>query len=149
MRIALAQINPTVGDLDGNRKKIAEYIERAKSFAADIVVFPELAICGYPPEDLLYKEHFVKQNLMVLKALKERTRAITAVIGFVDMDKQKNLYNAAAVIQKDVNVIGVKLRHGKVGGTVIIDIRDGQPTRAGTQGADRVIRGHGRIRKGV
>ena len=113
MRIALAQINPTVGDLDGNRKKIAEYIERAKSLEADIVVFPELAICGYPPEDLLYKEHFVKENLKVRKALIAATRgvyharytpaatapAITTVIGFVDMDKQKNLYNAAAIIQ--------------------------------------------------
>ncbi len=115
LRIALAQINPTVGDLDGNQKRIAEYIDRARYLEADIVVFPELAICGYPPEDLLYKEHFVKENVRILKELTVMTRgrlrrlqtkspgassarALTAIIGFVNIDKKKNLYNAAAII---------------------------------------------------
>ena len=60
IRIALAQINTTVGDLAGNSRKIAEYVDLAKNCKTDIVVFPELTICGYPPEDLLLKEHFIQ-----------------------------------------------------------------------------------------
>ena len=98
LRIALAQINPTVGDLPGNRQKIAEYIQCAHAKDADIVVFPELAVCGYPPEDLLYKDHFVRDNILSLRSLIKEVRGIAAVIGFVDADKDKNLYNAAAFI---------------------------------------------------
>jgi len=87
IRIATAQINPTVGDLDGNRLKITEYIRLAKAQNVDIVVFPELAVCGYPPEDLLYKDHFVRDNIKALHSLIKETKGITAVIGFVDMDK--------------------------------------------------------------
>ena len=65
IRIAAAQINPTVGDLDGNQKLIVDYIRQAKAVEADIVIFPELAICGYPPEDLLHKDHFVQDNIKV------------------------------------------------------------------------------------
>ena len=98
LRIALAQINPTVGDLPGNRQKIVEYIARARAKDADIVVFPELAVCGYPPEDLLLKEHFVRDNIKSLNLLAREVKGIAAVIGFVDIDKNKRLYNAAAVI---------------------------------------------------
>jgi len=98
MRIALAQINPTVGDLAGNQRKISEYIDRAKAAQADLVVFPELALCGYPPEDLLYKEHFIQDNLKALKSLLKQTKGIVAIVGFVDQDKSKKIYNAAAVI---------------------------------------------------
>ncbi len=98
MRIALAQINPTVGDLDGNQQKIAEYIDRAKAAQTDLVVFPELALCGYPPEDLLYKEHFIQDNLKALKSLLKQTKGIATVVGFVDQDKNKKIYNAAAII---------------------------------------------------
>lgn len=98
LRIALAQINPTVGDLPGNRRKIVEYIARARAKGADIVIFPELAVCGYPPEDLLLKEHFVRDNIKSLRALTGEVKGIAAVIGFVDIDKDKRLYNAAAVI---------------------------------------------------
>ena len=98
IRIALAQINPTVGDLPGNRGKIAEYIARARAKEADIVVFPELAVCGYPPEDLLLKEHFVRDNIKSLNLLAREVKGIAAVIGFVDIDKKKRLYNAAAII---------------------------------------------------
>lgn len=98
LRIALAQINPTVGDLPGNRQKIIEYIARARSQDADIVVFPELAVCGYPPEDLLLKEHFVRDNIKSLNLLVHEVKDIAAVIGFVDIDQKKRLYNAAAVI---------------------------------------------------
>ena len=98
LRIALAQINPTVGDLPGNRQKILEYITRARAKDADIVVFPELAVCGYPPEDLLLKEHFVRDNIKSLNLLAREVKDIAAVIGFVDIDNKKCLYNAAAVI---------------------------------------------------
>jgi len=98
LRIALAQINPTVGDLKANTEKITGFIDRAKEFEADIVTFPELAICGYPPEDLLLKEHFVRDNLKALRLLVKRIRGITVIVGFVDKDKKGNLYNAAGII---------------------------------------------------
>ena len=95
LRIALAQINPTVGDLHGNRAKIADYYDRAEAAGCDIVAFPELAITGYPPEDLVLKPGFVSDNKDALAALAARTRRCVAVIGFVDSDR--DLYNAAAV----------------------------------------------------
>ncbi|HBO96459.1 MAG TPA: NAD+ synthase [Candidatus Omnitrophica bacterium] len=106
LRIALAQINPTVGDLPCNRGKIVEYIARARAGGADIVIFPELAVCGYPPEDLLLKEHFVRDNIKSLNLLAREVKGIAAVIGFVDIDKDKRLFNAAAVIS-DGRVKGI------------------------------------------
>lgn len=97
-RVAAAQINPTVGDLAGNRRRIVDYIRRAKARDADIVIFPEMAVCGYPPEDLLYKNHFVRDNIKILRSLEKETEGIAAVVGFVDTDERKRLYNAAAVI---------------------------------------------------
>ena len=96
-RIAVAQLNCTVGDLEGNAHKISQYIDRAKGLATDIIVFPELAISGYPPEDLLLKPGFVKDNIMVLKGLARSVGDIIAIIGFIDM-RGRNIYNAAAVI---------------------------------------------------
>lgn len=97
VRIALAQINTTVGDIVGNECKIIEYIERARELGADIVAFPELAITGYPPEDLLLKSYFVRQNLESLDRIKNHVgKDIVAVVGYVDF--QDDLYNAAAVI---------------------------------------------------
>lgn len=98
LRIALAQINPTVGDLSGNRQKIADYIARAYAQGADLVAFPELAITGYPPEDLLYKDHFIRDNIKSLNALAAQVKDIVVVVGFVDIDKAKRPYNAAAII---------------------------------------------------
>jgi len=98
IRIALGQINPTVGDLVGNTKKIVSFIKKAKAKKVDIVVFPELAICGYPPEDLLLKKHFVDDSLFFLKSIVKETKDITAIVGFVDRDKKNNIYSAAAVI---------------------------------------------------
>ncbi len=95
LRIALAQINPTVGDLQGNLARIAEYYDRAEAAGCDIVAFPELAITGYPPEDLVLKPGFVSDNKDALATLAARTRNCVAVIGFVDSDR--DLYNAAAV----------------------------------------------------
>jgi NAD+ synthase (glutamine-hydrolysing) len=96
LRIAMAQINPIVGDLAGNRDMIISGIGRAKKAGADIIAFPELALTGYPPEDLLLKPQFVKDNIRTLREVLPATRGITAVVGFVD--KKDLLYNAAAVL---------------------------------------------------
>ena len=95
-RIALAQINSTVGDLAGNEAKIAEGIARAREVGADLVAFPELAVTGYPPEDLLLKPSFVAANLEAIERIAGLTQGITAVGGFVD--KGTDLHNAAAVL---------------------------------------------------
>ncbi len=96
VRLALAQINPTVGDLEGNTEKIIENIRAAADHAAEIVVFPELAVTGYPPEDLLLKPQFIRDNLDALRRIKEEVWDIVAVVGFVD--RTDDIYNAAAVI---------------------------------------------------
>jgi NAD+ synthase (glutamine-hydrolysing) len=95
LRVALAQLNPTVGDIDGNVDLIADAYERAEAAGCDIVAFPELSVVGYPPEDLVLKPRFVADNLAALDKLAARTRRCAAVIGFVDRDR--DLYNAAAV----------------------------------------------------
>ncbi|HDZ62460.1 MAG TPA: NAD+ synthase [Nitrospirae bacterium] len=97
VRLSLAQINPVVGDLGGNIRKIISYIKKAGKLKADIVAFPELAITGYPPEDLLLKPQFVKDNIDALNRVMAVTRGITAVIGFVDGDSG-SLYNSAAIV---------------------------------------------------
>ncbi len=96
LRVALAQINSTVGDLEGNTAKILHYIGRAREAGADLVAFPELAVTGYPPEDLLLKPSFLKANVVSLETIVEGSRGITTVVGFVDVDD--DIYNAAAVI---------------------------------------------------
>jgi NAD+ synthase (glutamine-hydrolysing) len=96
LRIALAQINTTVGDLPGNERLIRTSIARARDLGADIVAFPELAVPGYPPEDLLLKPSFVEANLETLERITEDTVGITAVVGFVDRDD--DIYNAVAVL---------------------------------------------------
>lgn len=96
IRISMAQINPTVGDLKGNRDKIVDYIGRARVLGADLVAFPELAVTGYPPEDLLLKPQFVKDNLRTLREITRQTRGITAIVGFVDSNER--LYDGAAII---------------------------------------------------
>src|ERR1700733_7645563 len=98
LKLALAQINPTVGDLSGNTRKILEYAEMAQKAGAQLVIFPELAVCGYPPEDLLLKKHFVADNIKALDALAKKVRGISVVTGFVDSDAGGKIYNAAAVI---------------------------------------------------
>ena len=76
LRIALAQINTTVGDFDGNVKKILGAVDTARTFKADIVTLPELAICGYPPEDLLFKPQFIQANLQSLRKVIEASNGI-------------------------------------------------------------------------
>lgn len=97
LRISLAQINPIVGDLDENANKIVKAIEYAKKANADIVTFPELAICGYPPEDLLLKNKFLQDNRIMLENIIKYTEGISAIIGFADMLDGK-VYNAGALI---------------------------------------------------
>jgi len=92
----MAQISSTVGDLSSNTRKICDYITEAKRHQADLVAFPELALTGYPPEDLLLKSQFIRDNLTALKKIIKHTQGITAVVGFVD--SQDDIYNAAAII---------------------------------------------------
>jgi NAD+ synthase (glutamine-hydrolysing) len=96
MRVGIAQINSTVGDLSGNTKKIMESIDQAKSLGVDLLTFPELAITGYPPEDLLLKPQFIKQNRESLDKIIEHSSGVAVVLGFVDSDG--DIYNAAAVL---------------------------------------------------
>ena len=95
LRVALAQLNPTVGDLDGNLALMADAYDRAEAAGCDLVAFPELSTTGYPPEDLVLKPGFVVDNLTALSKLAARTGRCVAVVGFVDQDR--DLYNAAAV----------------------------------------------------
>ncbi|MBC7226345.1 MAG: NAD+ synthase [Thermoflexales bacterium] len=95
LRLALAQINVTVGDLDGNRERIRVWMERARAVGADIVVFPEMAVTGYPPEDLLLKPDFVEAAMDSLHSLASATYGLTAIVGCVYA--VGDLYNAAAV----------------------------------------------------
>ncbi len=99
IRIALAQINPVVGDLSGNVQKIISYIEKARALKVELIAFPELAITGYPPEDLLLKPQFVNDNINALDQVKAASNDITAIVGFVDSNK--GLFNAAAVISNN------------------------------------------------
>ena len=94
-RLAMAQMNPTVGDLKGNTAKILQFIDEARSLGADLVTFPELAIPGYPPEDLLFKPQFIRDNRRHLDQVVAASRDIALVVGFAD--GEGDIYNAAAV----------------------------------------------------
>lgn len=97
LRIAQAQINPTVGDLEANLALIQEYLELARQRGADLVTFPELAICGYPPEDLLLKPRFLKDTARALERLAQATRGLTVLVGYAESDLGR-IYNAAALL---------------------------------------------------
>jgi NAD+ synthase (glutamine-hydrolysing) len=103
-RVSLAQINPTVGDIEGNVRRIVDAIQRARTLGADLVALPELAVTGYPPEDLLFKSAFIEANLAGLRAIVQATSGLTAVVGFVD--KRQDIYNAAAIVH-DGTLAGV------------------------------------------
>ncbi len=105
LRIAQAQINPTVGDFDGNVGKIVQWIGRAEEAAADIVTFPELALCGYPPEDLLMKRRFLGSNWETLEQLKEHCRHTAVLVGFAH-GREGRVYNAAALLGNS-SVLGI------------------------------------------
>ena len=95
IRISIAQINTSVGNIEANESKIIQYIKQASNQESDIVIFPELAITGYPPEDLLHKPHFVEKNMISARKIAQSTENICAVYGFVESDNK--LYNSAAV----------------------------------------------------
>jgi NAD+ synthase (glutamine-hydrolysing) len=95
MRLALAQINTVVGDLDGNRRCILERLKEAKQAGADLVLFPELAVTGYPPEDLLLRPDFIRAAERSLGEIAREVRGIVALVGFPHFDR--DLHNACAV----------------------------------------------------
>jgi len=98
LRLGLAQINPTVGDLPGNTAKIMDFVRQAQGMGVDLLCFPELVLTGYPPEDLLLKPSFIRDNLRALEDLTafSRGKGMALVVGFVDA--AEDLYNAAAII---------------------------------------------------
>jgi NAD+ synthase (glutamine-hydrolysing) len=104
LRLAMAQINVVVGDVQGNAEKIERWIGLAREANADIVTFPELALTGYPPEDLLLKPQFIEANLQALKRVANSAKGITVVVGFVD--REQDIFNAAATLQ-DGDVIDI------------------------------------------
>ena len=109
LRVALAQLNPTVGDLTGNVRALTEAYERATSEHADVVVFGELSITGYPPEDLVLKSGFVTENLRLLEQFAASTGTCAAVVGFVDRENDRQ-YNSAAVCAGG-KVVGTYRKH--------------------------------------
>ena len=99
LRAGLSQLNPSVGDITGNTKKITEAIEAARGLDIDILCFPELVVTGYPPEDLLLKTEFIDDNIRALDEIKRNCRDnMVVIVGFVD--KKDDIFNSAAVIQK-------------------------------------------------
>jgi NAD+ synthase (glutamine-hydrolysing) len=105
LRIALAQVNPVVGDLEGNTEKIRAFIRKARKADADIVVFPELAVTGYPPDDLLLNRRFVEDSMACVRSLIKATRGIAAVIGCIHATG-KDINNAVAIIANS-KLIGI------------------------------------------
>jgi NAD+ synthase (glutamine-hydrolysing) len=115
LRIAVAQMNPTVGDLNGNVRRIVEWLGEARKAQVDLVAFPELAITGYLPEDLLFKPQFVNDNLRALNEVAQACHDVVAVVGYVaqnaqikpgvsrpsvDSNGRPALYNSAALVDE-------------------------------------------------
>jgi len=126
IRLALAQVNPTVGDLPGNAKKVIEFIDRARSEGADIVAFPELTLTGYPPEDLLLRPEFLDQNQAALEEVTRETRGITAIVGFAQ--RAGDVYNAAAIAH-DGEVVGIYQKSHLPNYAVFDEVRYFRPGR--------------------
>src|SRR3954454_1754117 len=96
LRLALAQIDTAVGDLEGNAAKISELIAEARDAGAELVLFPELAVSGYPPEDLLLKEHFLQAAREAVSELAREAQGIVALVGFPE--RVDDVHNALAVL---------------------------------------------------
>src|SRR5450755_4317296 len=96
MRLALCQMNATVGDIEGNAERIRAGLRSGREAGAQLVLFPELALTGYPPEDLLLREHFLADAGSAMRELAAHTRGLVAVIGFPE--RAEHVYNAAAVL---------------------------------------------------
>ena len=101
VRVALAQVNPTVGAIEANARMIVDWMSRARALQCDVVAFPELVLTGYPPEDLLFKPAFIEANLRAMADIARHSRGFTAVLGFVD--KRDDIFNAAAVLHDGVH----------------------------------------------
>lgn len=102
MKVLLSQINPTVGDIQGNLEKILQGISIAKSENAQLVVFPELALCGYPPEDILLLPHFINDVYTALEKIICYTSGISVIVGLArhnEASGEKKVYNSAAIIE--------------------------------------------------
>src|SRR5437867_1259454 len=102
MKIGFAQINPTVGDLRGNGELIIGAYERLAAAGAELILTPELAISGYPPQDLVFKSRFVSENLAILEKLHSRVGEAALLVGFVDRNegRGKPFHNAAALLER-------------------------------------------------
>ena len=96
LRIGLCQINTTVGDIEGNTRKILDYIALGKKMRVDLLAFPEMAVTGYPPEDLLLMTKFIETNLKAVNRIAKATSSITAIVGFVGKDG--DIFNSAALL---------------------------------------------------
>ena len=135
LRIALSQLNAVVGDIAGNEAKIAEQIATARDGGAQLVAFPELALTGYPPEDLLLKEHFLTEARAALERLAEGTHGIVAIVGYPE--RAEDVHNSAAVLAGGVLQASYRKRHLPNYG-VFDELRYFQP---GTRGATIEIDG--------
>src|SRR5918998_3136909 len=104
MRLALAQMNTVVGDLDGNRERILAGVAEARAAGADLVLFPELAVTGYPPEDLLLRPGFLRAADRTLRAIAAEATGVAALVGTPHLDR--DLFNACAVcVEGEVKAI--------------------------------------------
>ncbi|MGD0540202.1 MAG: nitrilase-related carbon-nitrogen hydrolase, partial [Tepidisphaeraceae bacterium] len=102
MRLALAQTNPTVGDIAGNCRKAIDFIALSQRQGAQLVVFPELSVIGYPPKDLLLKPQFIEDNLRGLQSIAEHAKGIDAVVGYAERNTNpvgRPLHNAVALLR--------------------------------------------------
>ena len=103
MKIAAAQINPTLGDIAGNVEKILHYIGRAKELGAQLVVFPELSLTGYPPRDLLERPAFIEENINALSELAPKVKGISALVGFVEKNLSAEGKHFYDLEQRDID----------------------------------------------
>jgi NAD+ synthase (glutamine-hydrolysing) len=104
LRLAMAQVNPIVGDLEGNSRKILDVLGQARSLEVDLVAFPEMVLTGYPPEDLVYKPQFIQDNLRAMKNVASQSHGLTVVLGLVDSKTEKH---KAAAIASDGQLVGI------------------------------------------
>src|SRR5262249_51494133 len=103
--VALAQINPIVGDIAGNSARVRAWLGQAREARADVVLFPELVIPGYPPKDLLYKPDFIEANTRAVHEIAQHCDGLTAIVGFAEANKSasgRSLFNSAAVCRDGV-----------------------------------------------